>query len=88
MNIKTYTVNEFGINEIKQFLADNHKLGGEHFNQSMLRAWAADAEFQLSEGNSASIEIKSWDSVHGYTQQYTISAKGLDAEIIEIETEF
>ena len=84
MQVTTYTVNEQGLNEIKEFLAANHKKGGDHFTRDMLQAWAADAEFQLSEGNSATIEIKSWDSIHGYTQEYRISDAGLDAESLAI----
>jgi len=85
MNVTNYTVNQIGLNEIRQFLADNHKLGGNHFTREMLQAWAVDAEFQLSEGNSASIEIRSFDSVSGATVEYTISDAGLDAEIVKIE---
>lgn len=55
----------------------------KNFTQDMLLAWAAEAEFQLAEGNPASIEIKSWDSVHGYVQQYEISDAGLDAQVVE-----
>lgn len=80
-----YTVNEQGLNEIKEFLAANHKRGGDHFDRDMLTAWAADAEFQLAEGNPATIEIKSFDSIHGRTQEFTISDAGLDAETVEIE---
>lgn len=78
----TYTVNAAGLAEIKEFLEDKHKLGGDHFNSDMLRAWAADAEFQLAEGNTPSIEISSRDSVSGRTETYTISDAGLDAEIV------
>lgn len=85
MQVKNYTVNEQGLNEIKEFLAVNHKKGGEYFTRDMLIAWAADAEFQLSEGNPATIEIKSWDSVRGAAIEYTISDAGLDAETIEID---
>lgn len=87
MKVKQYRVNATGLEEIKKFLADNHKLGGEHFDDSMLRAWARDAEFQLGEGNSASIEIRSCDTVSGHTENYTISDAGLDCEEIEIEIE-
>ena len=79
------TVNAAGLKEIHAFLAENHKLGGDHFTPSMLRAWAADAEFQLEEGNPATIEIKSWDSVHGHTQEFTISEAGLGSEMVEID---
>ena len=85
MKATAYTVNEHGLNEIKEFLTDNHKKGGDHFGPDMLRAWAADAEFQLAEGNTATIEIKSRDSIHGRTQEFTISAAGLDAYTVEIE---
>lgn len=79
------TVNSAGLQEIKQFLAANHRLGGDHFTDDMLRAWAADAEFQLGEGNPASIEIRSFDSISGHPEVYTISEDGLDCEEIEIE---
>lgn len=85
MKVKQYSVNEKGLAEIHQFLAEKHKLGGEHFDRAMLRAWAADAEFQLGEGNPARIEIRSFDSVSGHTEDYTISDEGLDCEEIEIE---
>ena len=85
MQVTNYTVNEQGLNEIKEFLAANHKKGGDHFTRDMLQAWAADAEFQLSEGNSATIEIRAHDCIHGYTIEYTISNAGLDAETIEID---
>lgn len=79
------TINAIGLKEIQEFLAKNHKLGGDHFDTSMLRSWAAEAEFSLSEGNDAGIEIKSWDSVHGCTQTFTISDSGVDTEYVEID---
>lgn len=85
MQVTNFTVNEQGLDEIKEFLAANHKKGGDHFTRDMLRAWAADAEFHLAESNQATIEIKSWDSIHGYTQEFTISDAGLDAEVVEID---
>lgn len=85
MKTTIYHVNEQGLKEIKQFLADNHKKGGDHFTPDMLQAWAADAEFQLSEGNPACIEIRSFDCVHGRTMEYTISPAGLDSEVVEVE---
>lgn len=80
-----YHVNETGLNEIKEFLAANNKKGGDHFNREMLKAWATEAEFQLSEGNPPTIEIRSFDSLSGATSEYCISEEGLDSEIIEIE---
>lgn len=85
MKALNYTVNDNGLNQIHQFLAEHHKKGGDHFDKSMLLAWAADAEFQLAEGNPASIEIRSWDTVSGHTETFTISDEGLDAEEIDIE---
>lgn len=85
MKITTYTVNEQGLNEIKEFLTANHWFGGDHFDREMLKAWGKQAEFQLSEGNPATIEIKAYESVHGRTQEYTISDAGLDAHTEEID---
>lgn len=79
------TINASGLVEIHMFLAANHKLGGEHFTGDMLRAWAADAEFQLAEGNGADIEIKSWDTLSGHTELFTVSDAGIDSETVEID---
>jgi hypothetical protein len=81
-----YSINANGIAQIANFLKINHKKGAMiSGNTDMLYAWAADAEFQLAEGNPASIEIRSFDSVHGYTQTIDISNEGLDSEQIEID---
>ena len=85
MQATIQTVNAAGLAQIAAFLADNHKLGGEHFSAGMLRAWAADAEFSLAEGNGAVIELAARDSVHGVTQTFEISAAGLNTEHVEID---
>ena len=78
-------VNKSGLEEIRRFLAENHKLGGGHFTDSMLSAWASDAEFQSAEGNSPSIEVRAADSVSGHTVTYTISASGMDEVALDGE---
>jgi hypothetical protein len=78
------SVNANGLKQIRHFLADNHKKGGEHFDDEMIRAWAADADFQLGEGNPASIEIRAFDSVSGHAEEFTVNADGLDCEEIEV----
>lgn len=87
------TINAAGLEEIRAFLVANHKRGEELYAEDlpmvtdMLRAWAKDAEFQLAEGNPATIELKSFDSVHGYTQEFTVSAAGIDSEEFDDEEE-
>ena len=80
-----HTVNADGLAEIAAFLAAHHKKGGDHFTTDMLSAWAADAERQLGDGNTATIEIRSWDTVSGHTETYTISEAGIDTEVVEID---
>ena len=79
MQVSIQTINSTGIQEIHAFLSECHKLGCDHFTPAMLRAWAEDAEFQMSEGNSPTIEIKSWDAVSGRTEIFTVSEAGIDA---------
>ena len=81
------TVNEAGLNEIKKFLAAHHKKGGD-FTREMLQAWASDAEFSFTEGNGATIEIRSWDSANNRTKTYTISPEGLDVSFRCIKGRF
>lgn len=78
MRLAIKNINTRGIQEIHAFLSERHKRGGGHFTLSMLRAWVADAEFQLGEGNTATIEINSWDTVSGHTETFTVSAAGID----------
>ncbi len=79
MQATIHTVNAAGLAEIAAFLADNHVKGGDHFTADMLRAWAADAEFQLAEGNSATVEIRASDTVSGHAETYTVSDEGIDS---------
>ena len=85
MQVTNHTVNEQGLREIKQFLAANYKLGGEHFTRDMILVWAASAEAHLADGNPATIEIPAWDSVSGHAELYEVSDDGLDAETVEID---
>lgn len=80
------TINAQGIREIENFLAFHHKQG-HHMGADQLRAWAADAEFQMDEGNTPTIEIRAWDSQSGHTETYTISDAGVDTELVDIDTE-
>ncbi len=80
------TVNQKGLQEIQEFLRKT-LAGYENrtFSTDELLAWAYEAEFQLREGNPASIEIKHYSSEGGYTRQFTISDEGLDSFEVEIE---
>lgn len=51
------TVNETGLSEIREFLRNTHiKCETIGFDgPDLLRAWAEDAEFQMSEGNTPTI---------------------------------
>ena len=80
------TVNANGIAQIAKFLLENAKRGKDiTVTPSMLRAWADQAEFSLSEGNDAFIELRSFESIHGRTQTFTISDEGLDSTEVEID---
>ena len=79
------TINEKGLAEIQQFLAENHKRGDGWVTPDMLHAWASEAEFQLGEGNPATIEIPAHDSIYGRAQEYTISDDGIYSETVEID---
>lgn len=70
------TINLKGIEEIKGFLESHHTK--KNWDENQLNAWAADAEFQLGEGNSASIEISQFYSKVKCTQTFTVSDEGID----------
>ena len=77
------TVNEKGLQEIREFLINNH-IKAHNLDDHMLRIWGNFVNLNLSEDNNASIEIKSERSIHGRTQTYTISEAGLDCKEVEI----
>ena len=75
------TINEYGRMEIKEFLQTNHKYFVNReisCNDLMIHAWAEDAEFQIQEGNSPTIEIPGYQSTRGYAITFTISEKGVE----------
>lgn len=77
--IKNEYVNENGLKEIRNFLKEYHKQG-ENFTDSMINAWAAEAEASLGQGNPPMIEIPSFDSVTGHTELFTVSEAGLSVD--------
>jgi hypothetical protein len=80
------TVNENGLAQIAKFLSENtSKQFTLEADRAALNAWAADAEFQMGNGNPPCIEISSAASIHGYTQEFEISAEGIDAETLNDE---
>lgn len=76
--MSTIRINTTGINQIRQFLADNHKLGGDHFDDAMLSAWAADVERNYSEQGEAEFEIRGMYSVTGNPVICRLSSDGYD----------
>lgn len=85
VQVTTATVNDKGIDEIAGILAARHLLGGDHFTITMLRAWAAEAEYNYINNGYAFIEITSKDTVSGHTELYEVSDAGLDLETKWVE---
>lgn len=78
------TINQTGLDEIKAFLAKNHK-HGKSLDLEMLYAWASDAEYQISIGNPPCIELKAWQSVSGAAIEFQVSESGIDTEVFNDE---
>jgi hypothetical protein len=80
------TVNENGLAQIAKFLSENtSKQFSLEADRVALNAWAADAEFQMGEGNPPCIEISASASIHGRAQEFEISAIGIDVETLNDE---
>jgi len=80
----SHIVNENGLKAIHKFLSENHKLGGEHFDDDMILAWAAEAEQTADDGNGCHIEISAWDSVWNRTQVFDLPESCYDIEGSEL----
>lgn len=78
-------INANGLNQIAEALAQYHKLGRDHFTQSMLDAWASDAEDHFNDGNGCYFEIRSFDTNNGSPVEVTITAEGYD--VVEVNDE-
>lgn len=76
--MKYQIVNEQGLNEIKEFLAAHHKLGGDHFDREMIIAWAAVVERHLADGNGAFFEIRASDTVSGHAEIHYLSDDSIE----------
>lgn len=86
MQVAVKSVNDNGLAQIAKFLSDNTRTQFDlKRDRAGLKAWAADAEFQMGEGNPPCIEISAVASVHGYTQEFEIAAEGIDTEYVEID---
>lgn len=76
--VRCPTVNETGLAEIRAFLTEEHKRGGDYWTDSMLSAWASEAEEHMSAGNPPTIEIKAHESVRGEVMEFEVSEAGID----------
>lgn len=77
--MKYQIITPAGLAEISSILRQNHQsFLNEAPTAEQLSAWAADAEFQLGEGNRASIEIKAHNHVSGYAQDFNLSAAAVE----------
>jgi hypothetical protein len=72
-------INETGMNEIADFLRENHKDGHDIAKDRFcLHAWASDAEESMENGNGPSIEILAYESTSGVPETFTVSADGIE----------
>lgn len=74
----TYQLNDAGMQQLRQFLANNLKLRPEVELDEVLGAWAQEAEQSLNAGNPAIVELKNWESLDGHTQTFEITDAGVD----------
>lgn len=81
--IPVHTVTDEGIEGIHDWLGHASKLGRDHFDDAMLAAWAAEAERSLGDCGQASIELRSWDTVSGHTETYTVPDEHIRTDWVE-----
>ncbi|TAL87483.1 MAG: hypothetical protein EPN46_03910 [Candidimonas sp.] len=77
--MKYQIITPAGLAEISDILRQKHKTFlNVAPTAEQLSAWAAEAEFQLGEGNPASIEIKARDHINGWAQDFNLSAAAVE----------
>ena len=83
MQITIQTINAAGLKEIAEFLRESSTISNPGADQ--IAAFARDAEFQLAEGNGASIELAARQSLTNRPVTFTVSDAGIDTLMQEIE---
>jgi hypothetical protein len=78
-------INEAGLKQIADALGRHHKLGRDHFTESMLMAWAQEAEDHFNDCGVCYFEIRSFDSNSGGPVVVSIDAAGFEIEVLNIE---
>ena len=73
-------LNKEGFRQILQALNQNHRLGVDHFTESMLNAWAFEAEKNHMDGQGCHFEISPNDSITGQPVVVYITHDGYDLE--------
>lgn len=89
--LKIYRINNNGLLEMAEWLGEHYRKavesghGADYFGHNNMRAFAAQAEFQLEQGNPACIELKAYESVNGWAEEFEVSPAGIDTEQVEID---
>lgn len=77
------TINANGLAQIKVWLQSQSK--GDGWSDENTAAWAEDAEQAMANGNPPIIELKSWQTISGATETFTVSPDGVDNRMTEDE---
>jgi len=73
-------LNKDGFRQILESLNRHHRLGAEHFTESMLNEWAQEAEANHENGQGCHFEIRRWDSISGQPVEVYITHDGYEVE--------
>lgn len=80
-----FEINQVGFEELKDFLAKNHKLPLEHFTPSLLAAIASKAEAMLANGEAPIVELRPSDVRLGGQTLLRFSNAAFDEYPITVE---
>ena len=78
-------INENGLQQIADALGEFHKFGRDHFTNSMLHAWASDAEDSFATFGRCEFEIKGAYTNSGAPEIVVITSDGYDVEELNDE---
>ena len=83
MVIQTISITPAGLQQIRTALASHHRLGGDHFTEDMLHAWASAAEQAWQPGEHPQVEIPGRDAIGGTPVVIFIDAAGYVIESVD-----
>lgn len=87
------TVNDKGIEQIRQWLGQHHKRavtsgkGANYFSDSQLYSWATHVEYRMDAGDQPTLGLAHYQSLAGKNEEFTLTDDGINTLEVDEDEE-